>query len=114
MDEVLRNLVDKDRVEAEDCQRVLIASYNGLAGLALLTGGAAAAVAWYSKVLKLERENVGVCEVDNMQLIHVYANLGVYSLQTLSCHLIQLSMPLISAVCLLNVNVDSTVMLTAF
>ena len=76
MDEVLRNLVDKDRVEAEDCQRVLLACYNGLAGLALLSERAADAISWYGKVLKLERENVGLCEVDNMQLIHVYANLG--------------------------------------
>jgi hypothetical protein len=77
MDEVLKNLVDKDRVEAEDCQRILIAAYNGLAGVSLLKGHVQDAVSNYCAVLKLERENKGLCDVDRMQLMHVYANLGV-------------------------------------
>jgi SNF2-related domain len=77
MDEVLAGLVEQDRVEAEDAQRILIAAYNGLAGLALLQERAADAVVWYNEVLRLDRENAGVCEVDSLQKIHAMANLGV-------------------------------------
>lgn len=82
MDAVLQNLIDKDRLEAEDSQRILIAAYNGLAGLDLLSGDVQSAVSWYSEILKLEKENVGLCDVDKMQLLHVYTNLGMWHIPT--------------------------------
>ena len=43
-------LVEKARVEAEDAQRILLASLNGLAGLMVLEKDNAKAVALYRQV----------------------------------------------------------------
>lgn len=76
MSAVLNDLVERDRVEAEEAQRVLMSVYNGLAGVALLQGRKRDAVAWYGKVLEHVRENAGVCAVDRLQQMHALTNLG--------------------------------------
>eukprot|EP00892_Ulva_mutabilis_P001424 jgi/Ulvmu1/11282/UM073_0054.1 len=76
MSAVLHDLVERDRGEAQEAQRVLLAALNGLAGLVLLQGRARDAVELYGKVLEHVRTNAGVCDVDRLQEMHVMANLG--------------------------------------
>ena len=47
------NLLVRARLEAEDAQRVLLGALNGLAGLMLLDGKAAEAVATFREVLSI-------------------------------------------------------------
>lgn len=76
MSAVLRDLVERDRGEAQEAQRALVAAFNGLAGLALLQSRTDAAVALYGRVLELVRINAGVCDVDRLQHMHAVANLS--------------------------------------
>lgn len=76
MSAVLRDLVDRDRGEAQEAQRVLVAAFNGLAGLALLQSRTDAAVKMYGRVLEHVRVNAGVCDVDRLQHMHAVANLS--------------------------------------
>lgn len=76
MSAVLCDLVDRDRGEAQEAQRALLAACNGLAGLALLQGRTAAATQLYGRVLRHVRENAGVCDVDQLQHMHAVANLS--------------------------------------
>ncbi len=59
MDEILSLLVAKARLEAEEAQRQLLAALNGLAGLCLLEGQRAEAVATYREALRLGDDNGG-------------------------------------------------------
>jgi hypothetical protein len=86
MDEVLTDLIERDRCEAEEAQRALIAACNGIAGLALLAGKPAQAAEEYRAVIDAAEKHVGVCEVDSLQLIHALVNLGaVLNVVSLSC-----------------------------
>jgi hypothetical protein len=76
MDEVLAELVARDKSEAEDAQRALVAATCGLAALALLRGAPQRAVARYREVLAAAAEREGVCDVDRLQRIHAMSNLG--------------------------------------
>ena len=79
MDDVLRDLVERDRDEAQEAQRALLAACNGLAGLALLQGRRGEAAAQYREVIEAARRNDGVCDVDALTLIHALTNLGALS-----------------------------------
>lgn len=76
MDDVLRDLVERDRDEAEDAQRSLLAACNGVAGLALLLGRKGEAAAQYRVVIDAADKHRGVCDVDSLTLIHALVNLG--------------------------------------
>jgi hypothetical protein len=76
MDEVLKDLVERDRDEAEEAQRRLLAACNGLAGLAILSGNQVEAVTQYRQVLTASQTHQGLCDVDSLQQIHALVNLG--------------------------------------
>lgn len=77
MDEVLKDLVERDREEAKEAQRCLLAACNGLAGVAILSGNRAEAVALYRQVLTASQKHQGLCDVDSLQQIHALVNLGL-------------------------------------
>lgn len=77
MREVLDVLLSKARVEAEDAQRVLLASLNGLAGLLLLQGHVAEAVRAYREVLGMVEANAALVRADKLQQLHTLHNLGL-------------------------------------
>lgn len=62
MSEVLDVLITKAKIEAEDAQRVLLASLNGLAGLLLLQGHIAEAVRAYREAIK-----TGKCRIQKIK-----------------------------------------------
>ena len=76
MAEVLETLLGKSRVEAEDSQRALLASLNGLAGLLLLQGHVAEAVRAYREVLQTIEENKQHISADKLQQLHTLHNLA--------------------------------------
>jgi E3 ubiquitin-protein ligase SHPRH len=77
MDEVLKDLVERDRDEAEEAQRSLLATCNGLAGLHILKGDRKRAVEYYRQVMEAAEKHAGVCNVDELQQIHALVNLSV-------------------------------------
>lgn len=79
MDDVLRDLIERDQGEAEEAQRSLLAACNGLAGLSLLVGNLSRAVEEYLMVIDAAEQNAGICDVDSLQLIHALVNLGTTS-----------------------------------
>lgn len=75
MDQVLEVLVRKDRVDAEEAQRALMAATNGIAGCLLMSGRLRSAADSYRCVLVTASRNVGFCEVDRLQQLHAMTNL---------------------------------------
>lgn len=76
MSEVLETLLTKATVEAEDAQRMVLASLNGLAGLLLLQGHVSEAVRAYREALKLVEENKIYIRADKLQQLHTLHNLA--------------------------------------
>lgn len=76
MSEVLDTLLAKSRVEAEDSQRALVASLNGLSGLLLLQGHVGEAVRAYREVLKVIETNKEYISADRLQQLHTLHNLA--------------------------------------
>lgn len=76
MSEVLETLLAKATVEAEDAQRMVLASLNGLAGLLLLQGHVSEAVRAYREALKLVEENKIYIRADKLQQLHTLHNLA--------------------------------------
>jgi hypothetical protein len=76
MDEVLKALIGRDRVEAEDAQRCMLAACNGVAGLHILAGERGAAVVQYRRLLAAAAKHAGLCDVDSLQQMHALVNLG--------------------------------------
>ena len=77
MSEVLETLLTKARIEAEDAQRALLASTNGLAGLLLLQGLVSEAVRAYRQALSVIQSNKGQVRADKLQQLHTLHNLAV-------------------------------------
>ena len=76
MSEVLETLLTKATIEAEDSQRLLLASLNGLAGLLLLQGHVGEAVRAYREALKIVEENKIYIRADKLQQLHTLHNLA--------------------------------------
>ncbi|KFM22757.1 E3 ubiquitin-protein ligase SHPRH [Auxenochlorella protothecoides] len=76
MHDVLDVMISKQRIEAEDAQRLLLAALNGLAGLQLLAGRPEEAAATYRGVLAAAEANarLGV-RADGLQRLHALHNL---------------------------------------
>jgi E3 ubiquitin-protein ligase SHPRH len=75
MIEVLQVMVGKAKVEAEDAQRLLLSTINGLAGLKLLEGQFGESSRYYRDVLRISKENSGLIRADNLQILHTMYNL---------------------------------------
>ncbi|KAH7301453.1 hypothetical protein KP509_23G027500 [Ceratopteris richardii] len=75
MDEVLKVLIDKAKIEGEEAQRNLIGSLNGLAALNILEGDLPDAVNLYREALFIVEENREIFDVDPLQKLHVLHNL---------------------------------------
>ena len=78
MDDVLGDLVSRDRDEAEEALRNLLATCNGLAGLFILRAQWPQAAAEYRRVLEAAAAHAGVCSVDALQQLHALVNLGAW------------------------------------
>lgn len=76
MIEVLSVMVGKAKVEAEDAQRLLLSTINGLAGLEILRGRFGEAASRYRSVLKISRDNEGLIRMDKLQTLHTVYNLS--------------------------------------
>ncbi|GAQ81004.1 hypothetical protein KFL_000680200 [Klebsormidium nitens] len=78
MEEILGVLVEKARVEAEEAQRLMVSSLNGLGGLALIEGDRPAAIKAYREALGVVEENEvkdGI-RTDPLQKLHTLHNLA--------------------------------------
>ncbi|EFJ18575.1 hypothetical protein SELMODRAFT_444519 [Selaginella moellendorffii] len=75
MDEVLEVLIEKAKTEGEEAQRDLVASLNGLAGLAIIEENIPMAVSIYREALAATEENATNFEVDPLQKVHILHNL---------------------------------------
>ena len=76
MIEVLSVMVGKAKVEAEDAQRLLLSTINGLAGLEILRGRHGEAASRYRNVLKISKDNEGLIRMDKLQTLHTVYNLS--------------------------------------
>ena len=76
MIEVLSVMVGKAKVEAEDAQRLLLSTINGLAGLEILQGRFGEAASRYRNVLKISKDNEGLIRMDKLQTLHTVYNLS--------------------------------------
>lgn len=76
MSEILDLLLTKAKVEAEDAQRALLASLNGLAGLLLLQDLRVEAVATYREALQVIGAHRDLVRSDKLQQLHTLHNLA--------------------------------------
>eukprot|EP00887_Chlorella_sp_A99_P002685 scaffold6.g2685.t1 len=76
MGEILEVMIAKTKVEAEDQQRILLSSLNGIAGLLLLQGKQAEAVATYRQALATMEAHQSLVRTDALQQLHTLHNLG--------------------------------------
>lgn len=75
MIQVLQVMVTKSKVDAEDAQRLLLATINGIAGLKILQEKFAEAASEYRKVLHISHENESLIKADKLQILHTVFNL---------------------------------------
>ena len=73
--QVLKVMVGKAKVEAEDAQRLVLSTINGLAGLEILRGQFAEAASRYRSVLKISKDNEEFIRMDKLQTLHTVYNL---------------------------------------
>ncbi|GAX82125.1 hypothetical protein CEUSTIGMA_g9553.t1 [Chlamydomonas eustigma] len=76
MDEILGVLIAKAKVEAEEAQRALVGSLNGLAGVMLLEGQVEEAVKTYREAVRVIEENKQSVRTDPLQRLHTLHNLN--------------------------------------
>ncbi|RXG53492.1 E3 ubiquitin-protein ligase SHPRH [Armadillidium vulgare] len=76
MEELLDNLLKKTQVEAEDAQRIIVASLNGLAALDIIRGNYGEAVSKYREVLRSVEEHKKNIKTDSLQQLHTLHNLS--------------------------------------
>lgn len=75
MIQVLQVMVGKAKVDAEDAQRLLLSTINGLAGLKILQEKYADAASDYRTVLKICKANESLIKADKLQILHTVFNL---------------------------------------
>lgn len=70
-------MVSRARTDAEEAQRLLVASLNGLAALALLRNEPHEAIRYYREALRQEEATRGVTRVDPWQQLHTMVREGM-------------------------------------
>lgn len=75
MIQVLQVMIGKSKVEAEDAQRLLLSTINGLAGIKILQQSFQDAASEYRKVLKISKCNEDLIKADKLQILHTLVNL---------------------------------------
>ncbi|KAG2482055.1 hypothetical protein HYH03_018991 [Edaphochlamys debaryana] len=76
MAEILGLLVTRAKIEAEEAQRQLIASLNGLAALFVIQGSPVEAVQTYRKAVQTMEDNKPDIDTDPLQRLHTLHNLA--------------------------------------
>uniref|UniRef100_A0A671W3I7 SNF2 histone linker PHD RING helicase n=1 Tax=Sparus aurata TaxID=8175 RepID=A0A671W3I7_SPAAU len=75
MEELLKSLQKKCRVECEEAHRQLVCALNGLAGIHIIRDEFAEAVELYREVLRSSEEHKGRLKTDSLQRLHATHNL---------------------------------------
>ncbi|KAG5857262.1 hypothetical protein ANANG_G00017540 [Anguilla anguilla] len=75
MEELLKSLQKKCRVECEEAHRQLVCALNGLAGIHIIRGEFVEAVELYREVLRSSEEHKGRLKTDSLQRLHATHNL---------------------------------------
>ncbi|XP_026007203.1 E3 ubiquitin-protein ligase SHPRH [Astatotilapia calliptera] len=75
MEELLKSLQKKCRVECEEAHRQLVCALNGLAGIHIIRGEFAEAAEMYREVLRSSEEHKGRLKTDSLQRLHATHNL---------------------------------------
>ncbi|KAL4624011.1 E3 ubiquitin-protein ligase SHPRH [Arapaima gigas] len=75
MEELLKSLQKKCRVECEEAHRQLVCALNGLAGIHIIRGEYAEAVELYRDVLRSSEEHKDRLKTDSLQRLHATHNL---------------------------------------
>lgn len=75
MEELLKSLQKKCRMECEEAHRQLVCALNGLAGIHIIRGEFVEAVEMYREVLRSSEEHKGKLKTDSLQRLHATHNL---------------------------------------
>uniref|UniRef100_A0A674BYV5 SNF2 histone linker PHD RING helicase n=1 Tax=Salmo trutta TaxID=8032 RepID=A0A674BYV5_SALTR len=75
MEELLKSLQKKCRVECEEVHRQLVCALNGLAGIHIIRDEFGEAVEMYREVLRSSEEHKGRLKTDSLQRLHATHNL---------------------------------------
>ncbi|XP_056151483.1 E3 ubiquitin-protein ligase SHPRH isoform X2 [Lampris incognitus] len=75
MEELLKSLQKKCRVECEEAHRQLVCALNGLAGIHIIRNEFVEAVEMYREVLRSSEEHKGQLKTDSLQRLHATHNL---------------------------------------
>lgn len=75
MEELLKSLQKKCRVECEEAHRQLVCALNGLAGIHIIRNEFGEAVEMYREVLRSSEEHKGRLKTDSLQRLHATHNL---------------------------------------
>ncbi|XP_036398271.1 E3 ubiquitin-protein ligase SHPRH [Megalops cyprinoides] len=75
MEELLKSLQKKCRVECEEAHRQLVCALNGLAGIHIIRGEFVEAVELYREVLRSSEEHKDRLKTDSLQRLHATHNL---------------------------------------
>ncbi|XP_047466793.1 E3 ubiquitin-protein ligase SHPRH [Mugil cephalus] len=75
MEELLKSLQKKCRVECEEAHRQLVCALNGLAGIHIIRGEFVEAAEMYREVLRSSEEHKGRLKTDSLQRLHATHNL---------------------------------------
>lgn len=75
MEELLKSLQKKCRVECEEAHRQLVCALNGLAGIHIIRDEFGEAVEMYREVLRSSEEHKGRLKTDSLQRLHATHNL---------------------------------------
>ncbi|XP_071392224.1 E3 ubiquitin-protein ligase SHPRH-like [Centroberyx affinis] len=75
MEELLKSLQKKCRVECEEAHRQLVCALNGLAGIHIIRNEFSEAVEMYREVLRSSEEHKGRLKTDSLQRLHATHNL---------------------------------------
>ncbi|XP_069567655.1 E3 ubiquitin-protein ligase SHPRH [Brachyistius frenatus] len=75
MEELLKSLQKKCRVECEEAHRQLVCALNGLAGIHIIRDEFGYAVEMYREVLRSSEEHKGRLKTDSLQRLHATHNL---------------------------------------
>ena len=76
MEQLLEQLINKAKTEAEEAHRLYIAALNGLAGLAIIQENWSEAVDKYREVLRSAEEHKERIKTDTLQKLHTITNLA--------------------------------------
>ncbi|XP_035685938.1 E3 ubiquitin-protein ligase SHPRH-like [Branchiostoma floridae] len=76
MDELLKSLTQKCKIECEEAHRQLICALNGLAGIHIIKEEYPEAVEKYREVLRSVQEHEGRLKTDKLQRLHTLHNLA--------------------------------------